>query len=119
MLFMIYKHTNYPPTSKSARGPWATFTSWLGNLGLGNFGASNDPSPATGLGLPGEPSLPHRILYYKASFDIDTTVQQVRGKRERGGEGGREPLQVMFCLSIHPARCVSAYRRCCTVSQRI
>ena len=77
--FEVYKHTNYPPASKTGKTPWASIASWLGSLGIGNFGASSSEAPPPpGLGLPGEPIIPHRVLYYKATFDPDTTVLQVR-----------------------------------------
>ena len=75
--FQIYKHTNYPPASKTSKSPWASIATWLGSIGIGSFGVSSEATPSPALGLPGEPIIPHRVLYYKASFDENTTIQQV------------------------------------------
>ena len=80
IIFQVYKHSTLPPSKQSKSSNWSSFLEMFGFLGF-RTGTDNPTPSIMGPGLPGDPTqpiLPRRVLYYTASFDKRTTIQEVR-----------------------------------------
>ena len=76
IVFKVYKHSTLPANKTAKTGPWTAFLEIIGYIRT----SSDTGVGSTGPALPGDsaqPILPRRVLYYIASFDKATTVQQV------------------------------------------
>ena len=75
IVFKAFKHSTLPPSKQTKSGPWNSFLEIIGYIR-----GPNEASTGAGSGLPGDsvqPIPPRRVLSYTASFDKNTTVQQV------------------------------------------
>ena len=80
IIFKVFKHTTLPPSKQAKSGPWNSVLDVLTFLGIRSGGESASV-PLQGPGIPGDPSqpvLPRRVLYYSATFDKKTSIQEVR-----------------------------------------
>lgn len=80
IMFQVYKHSTLPPSKQSKSSNWSSFLEMFGFLGF-RTGSDNPTTSFMGPSLPGDPTqpvLPRRVLYYTATFDKRTTVQEVR-----------------------------------------
>ncbi len=73
--FKVYKHTTLPANKHTKATPWSSFLELIGYIrGTSDTGTMATPGL---IGDSAQPILPRRVLYYTASFDWNTTVQEV------------------------------------------